>query len=125
MNRTNSFPGRLVGILLLIVCTLLNSTSQVFLKTASNLEGHYSFLGLVSNPWLVGGLAFYAMSTLILMRALKMGDLSILYPVLSLTYVWVCLSSPIIFRTDTYSLEKTIGVLTIVVGVLFLSSETK
>jgi drug/metabolite transporter (DMT)-like permease len=50
---------------------------------------------------------------------LRDGQLSVLYPVVSLTYVWVTVLSVVIFH-ESLNLFKVLGVATIVVGVAIL-----
>ncbi|MEZ5396369.1 MAG: EamA family transporter [Bryobacterales bacterium] len=72
--------------------------------------------GLFANWWLLGGLSFLGVNTLLLVVALREGQLSVLYPIIALTYVWVVILSPMFFD-DKISLYKAIGVGVIVLGV--------
>lgn len=71
---------------------------------------------MVTNLSLLAGLSLYGVSTLLLVLALKDGELSLLYPVIALTYVWVTLLSFFIFH-DHVNPVKMAGVAIIVVGV--------
>ena len=53
------------------------------------------------------------------MLALRDGQLSVLYPIIALTYVWVTILSPMFFN-DVINAYKVIGVGLIVVGVSFI-----
>jgi multidrug transporter EmrE-like cation transporter len=64
----------------------------------------------------MGGLSLYGLSTLLLVLALRDGELSMLYPVIALTYVWVTLLSFLIFH-DRVNPFKLLGIVTIVIGV--------
>jgi len=46
---------------------------------------------ILTNFWLLAGYALYGLNTLLLVLALRDGELSMLYPVIALTYVWVTL----------------------------------
>jgi multidrug transporter EmrE-like cation transporter len=65
---------------------------------------------------LLAGLSLYGISTLLLVLALRDGELSLLYPVIALTYVWVTLLSLVVFH-DRINPIKLAGIATIVVGV--------
>jgi multidrug transporter EmrE-like cation transporter len=64
----------------------------------------------------MGGLSLYGLSTLLLVLALRDGELSMLYPVIALTYVWVTLLSFLIFH-DRVNPFKLLGIAIIVTGV--------
>ncbi len=53
------------------------------------------------------------------MLALRDGQLSVLYPIIALTYVWVTILSPMFFN-DVINAYKVIGVGLIVAGVSFI-----
>jgi len=48
---------------------------------------------MITNVPAGGGYSLYGLSTILLVLALRDGELSILYPVISLTYVWVTVLS--------------------------------
>jgi len=72
--------------------------------------------------WTFGGLTAYATSLLCWMVTLKRFDLSFAYPMLSLSYLLVYLGAvlwPALH--ESVSLGKTVGILTIMVGVFFIT----
>lgn len=73
---------------------------------------------LNNTPLLVGG-SLYGLFTALLILALRDGELSILYPVIALNYVWVTILS-LIFFGETMNPFKAIGISTIVLGVVVL-----
>ena len=60
--------------------------------------------------------SLYGASTMLLILALRRGQLSLLYPVISLTYVWVTILSVLIFQ-ETLNVWKAIGLTSVVAGV--------
>jgi uncharacterized membrane protein len=56
--------------------------------------------------------------------AFKDGELSVLYPILSLSYLWVTVLSFFVFR-DTLNVYKLIGVAVIICGVAVLGRGAK
>lgn len=54
---------------------------------------------------------------MLMTMALKEGELSVLLPFLSLSYIWVVIISTIIFSTESISITKAISILLIVIGV--------
>ena len=74
---------------------------------------------LLTNLPLIGGYALYGINTLLLVVALRDAELSMLYPIIALTYVWVTLLSYTLLH-ETPNVYKNIGIGTIVVGVAVL-----
>jgi multidrug transporter EmrE-like cation transporter len=104
---------------LVFCCTLLGAAAQVLMKTGANHMAHPGLLGMMTNLPLMGGYCLYGLSTVLLVVALKDGELSLLYPVIALTYVWVTALSFLIFRDDVNP-WKLAGVVLIVTGVAVL-----
>ena len=61
----------------------------------------------------------YALGTVLFIPALKGGDLSILYPFVALTYIWVSLLS-VKFLGEKMNFMKWMGISLIIVGVSFI-----
>jgi multidrug transporter EmrE-like cation transporter len=76
-------------------------------------------MALLTNVPLIAGYALYGVNTLMLVLALKDGELSMLYPIIALTYVWVTLLSYVILREQP-NVFKNVGIATIVIGVAVL-----
>jgi uncharacterized membrane protein len=106
------------AIILVISCTVFTAIAQIFLKFgANNLK--LSFFGLITNMPLIAGLVLYALGAVLLIFALKQGELSLLYPFLSLSYIWVPLLS-LIFLGEKLVFLQWIGIFTILIGVSFI-----
>jgi len=84
---------------------------------------HFSFMQAVSNAPLLAGYCLYGINTLLLMLALRDGELSMLYPIIALTYVWVTMLSTYFFN-EQISLPKIAGIMVIVGGVTVLGRAT-
>lgn len=114
--------GRPVG--LVFCCTILGATAQVLMKTGANHMAHPGLLGMASSLPLMSGYSLYGLSTLLLVLALRDGELSLLYPVIALTYVWVTVLSFVIFHDDINP-WKVLGIVLIVLGVAVLGKGGK
>lgn len=101
---------------LVFFCTLLGAAAQVLIKTGADRLPHPSVLQMITSPWLLSGYSLYGVSTVLLVLALKHGQLSLLYPVISLTYVWVTILSVIVFH-EVMNPFKVAGIVLIVIGV--------
>ena len=65
---------------------------------------------------LFGGYCLYGLNTVLMVFALRDGELSILYPIIALTYVWVTILSVIFFH-ESLNLFKLLGIAVVVTGV--------
>jgi len=115
-NKTTSL--RSIG--MVVTCTLLNAASQLLLKDGSADLGQGGIVERISailGNWpLFAGYACLGLSTVLLVLALREGQLSILYPIIALSYVWVAILSPMLFD-DAINTYKAIGICIIVLGV--------
>lgn len=109
--------------LLVCFCTLLGAAAQVLIKVGMT-QFKPEILALLTNFSLIGGYALYGVFTLLLVIALREGELSVLYPIISLGYVWVTGLSYFIFH-DTLNPLKLAGIVTIMVGVAVLGQGGK
>ncbi len=101
------------AIALVLLCTFLTAAGQMFLKIGSgNLS--FSILKLLSNLPLIIGFALYALGAVILVIALKHGELSVLYPIIAMSFVWVSFLS---ILNEIMNLLRWAGVITIIIGI--------
>jgi len=110
---------KLWTIFLVLFCTLLTSGAQIFYKFGVK-KLSFNFFSLITNYYLIFGLILYLLGAILLIIALKNGELSVLYPIVATSYIWVSLLSPKFFPTDSINLMKWIGVFIIVTGVSFV-----
>ncbi len=107
---------RLWAIGLVFASTLLAATGQILLKSGVNSLSLDAY-SLVTNIPLIGGYFLYGVSAIVLVIALKYGELSVLYPVYAMNFIWVSLASPYFFPSDSMNPMKWAGVLLVVAGV--------
>jgi len=117
--RASEQPARRQPVALVFCCTILGAAAQVLMKTGANQISHPGLLGMITNLPLLGGYCLYGISTVLLVIALKDGELSLLYPVIALTYVWVTVLSFLVFH-DQINRWKLVGIVLIVSGVAVL-----
>jgi multidrug transporter EmrE-like cation transporter len=117
-------PTRRQPVGLVFCCTILGAAAQVLMKTGANHMANPGVLGMATNLPLISGYCLYGISTLLLVLALKDGELSLLYPVIALTYVWVTVLSFLIFHDDINP-WKLAGIVLIVLGVAVLGKGGK
>jgi drug/metabolite transporter (DMT)-like permease len=112
------------SIFLVFCCTLLGAAAQVLIKfgapkIALQPTALRTVVSVVENAPLMAGLSLYGASTILLVLALRHGELSILYPVIALTFVWVAILSAIVIG-EAMNPYKVAGIAIIVVGVSVL-----
>ena len=110
-------PLLLRSMLLVFFAGIVGSFGAVFLKLGA-MRLNNSVMSFV-NSRLVLGVALYLGSTVIYLSALKGGELSVLYPMVSLGYIWTLLWSKLFFN-EAITRYKFAGLGLIVVGVVLV-----
>ncbi len=105
-------------ILLVLLCTIFTSAAQLFYKAGAP-KLSFDLVVLITNWQIITGLILYGIGAIILIVALKGADLSLLYPVIATSYIWVALFSVILFK-ESVPLSKLIGIFFIILGVVFM-----
>ncbi|MEO7650387.1 MAG: EamA family transporter [Bryobacteraceae bacterium] len=100
-----------------MLASFIGSFGAVFLKSGSAKlrEGLRHFVSYR----LAVGVALYLFSTCFFIVAIKHGELTVLYPLVSLGYVWTLLWSRIFFK-EPLTRDKFVGLGLILVGVFFI-----
>jgi len=114
---------------MVLCCTVIGAVAQILLKKGTEALGEHPSLldtamGMLTKPMLFTGYAMYGISAVLLVMALRLGELSLLYPVFTLTYVWVMLLSHFIFQ-ESLSPLKLVGVAVIMCGVAILGKASR
>jgi drug/metabolite transporter (DMT)-like permease len=109
----------LSSILLVLVSSFLGSFGAVFLKLgAEHLKG--SIARMLTNYWLACGVCFYLLSSVFYMMGVSQGQLTVLYPMVSLGYIWAILWARLLFK-EPFTMAKIAGLLLIIFGVSLIS----
>lgn len=100
----------LKGIFIMLCSSLMTCTGQLMWKLAA------------ADPkilFLLGGFVLYGMGAVLMMLALRFGELSVLHPMLSFGFiVSIFLGAAVLGETVT--LTKTAGIAIIIIGMVFL-----
>jgi len=110
--------SQLLRSMLLVFCaSVVGSFGAVFLKLgAHRLTGSiFSFL----NSRLVMGVALFLGSSVFYAMGIKGGPLSVLYPMVSLGYIWTLLWSKLFFH-EPFTSAKFAGLALILIGVFLV-----
>jgi drug/metabolite transporter (DMT)-like permease len=110
-------PLLLRSMLLVFFAGIVGSFGAVFLKLGAMRlnKSVWSFV----NSRLILGVALYLASTVIYLSALHGGELSVLYPMVSLGYIWTLLWSKLFFH-EPIGRHKFAGLGLIVMGVVLV-----
>jgi multidrug transporter EmrE-like cation transporter len=115
-------------------CTVIGAVAQMLIMTgAGQLGVHVTLINVLHDPLLVlrfgigiasnlklfCGYCLYGVNTFLMALALKGRELSRLYPIIALTYVWVTLLS-LFFLSEGMNFFRVTGIVFIVGGVSIL-----
>jgi drug/metabolite transporter (DMT)-like permease len=113
---------------LVCTCTVIGAAAQLLMKAGAQQQTHDSALHMLiaifRTPTLFAGFSLYGLSAALLVVALKYGELSILYPVIALTYVWVTGLSVLVYH-ESINPMKLLGLTAVVIGVAILGRSGK
>ena len=104
---------------LVVFSTIFAASAPIYIKKGTKKIKALHIKYLITNWNLIFGLGLYGISYLLVIPAFKGGDLSILYPLVSLSYIWVCLFS-VKFLNEKMNTVKWAGIALIIVGVSFI-----
>ena len=96
------------SIFLMILFTLITPLAQTLMKISAE-KGFFNF-------YLIFSLMLYGLGTLMFIVALKGGELSVLYPIMSLSFVWVMTIS-YFFLKEIISPKEIFGTILIISGI--------
>lgn len=111
--------------MLLLIGVLSGSVGAILLKKGSaSLQGSAGVIpfiqGIIASPVLILAFVFYLLPTLIAIYLLKELEISLLQPVLSLTYVATAVLA-YFFLGEQISLMRASGIIIIIVGVALVA----
>lgn len=104
-------------IVTIIICTLLTAAGQVLIK--QSVSSTESVLRAMISITMILGLMIYAIASVLLITALKGSELSVVYPFIALSYVWIALFSLLLFHENISSIN-VVGIALIIAGVSFI-----
>jgi len=105
------------SMLLVFVASVIGSFGMAFLKMGANrlTSSLWSFL----NSKLLIGVGLFCASSVFYALGIKDGQLSVLYPMVSLGYVWGLIWAKLFFN-ESLTRHKVAGLALILVGVFFV-----
>jgi drug/metabolite transporter (DMT)-like permease len=105
------------SMLLVFFASIIGSFGAVFLKLGAGkvTNSIWSFV----NPQLALGVSLFLGSSVFYGLGIKGGQLSVLYPMVSLGYIWTLLWSRLFFQ-EAFTRQKFVGLGLILLGVFFV-----
>jgi undecaprenyl phosphate-alpha-L-ara4N flippase subunit ArnE len=107
----------LSSIALVLVASFIGSFGAVFLKSGAVRTN--SVRSLLVNPRLALGVGLFLLSTVFYLMGIRHGELSVLYPMVSLGYVWTLVWSRLFFK-EPLTGQKFAGLGLVLVGIMLL-----
>ncbi len=107
------------AIFLMVTCTIFTSIAQIFYKL-----GALRLPEIFTNYPIFIGLILYGIGALILVTAFKFGEVTLLYPIIATSYVWVSILSWIVF-SETIGFFKWFGIAFIIAGITVIALGSK
>jgi len=114
-----------VSFSLVLAGVLLNAAAQLLLKAGTNRIGAFDFsvanivpvgMKVAASPFVLGGLACYAISVVVWILALSRVPVSVAYPMLSIGYIVNAAAAWFLFG-ESLAAQKLVGIGFIIVGV--------
>jgi len=118
-----------LSLTLVLFGVLLNATAQLLLKAGTNAIGHFQFSAanlapigwkVATQPYILGGLACYAVSVVVWIMALSRVEVSVAYPMLSVGYVVNAVAAYFLFG-EAVGAQRLVGIGVIIVGVYIVA----
>ena len=107
---------------LVLLASFIGSFGAVFLKSGSEkLKGGWRH---IVNARLMTGIALFVISSFAFVQGIRHGELSVLYPMVSLGYIWTLFWSRLFFN-EPFTKPKFVGLFLIVLGVFLVGLGSK
>ncbi|MEM2915741.1 MAG: EamA family transporter [Candidatus Woesearchaeota archaeon] len=115
----------LIGIILVVFATFISAWGPIFMKKGS-VKFTLNPLRILKDPSILLknynafiGCGFFFVSSIIFVIGLQYGELSVLYPLTSLSYIWTCLISTKMLN-ERITKNKVVGIVCIIIGVTLI-----
>ena len=108
--------------LLVLLASFIGSFGAVFLKSGAK-RLHRDWRTLVLNWRLAAGVVCFVLSSIFFVMGVRTGELTVLYPMVSLGYIWTLLWSRLFFG-EPFTRNKFLGVGMILAGIVCLGLGT-
>lgn len=111
------------SMLLVLLASFIGSFGAVFLKSGAE-RLHRQLKSLLFNWRLAAGVAFFLLSSFFFVLGIRRGELTVLYPMVALGYIWTLFWSRLFFG-EPFSRNKFLGIGLILAGIILLNLGNK
>lgn len=108
-----------ISIIIVIFGTIISSFAPLMLKLGM-VNKKFTLFNLIINVKVISGVLLYILSSFFFVFALRRGELSVLYPLVSLNYIWVTIISRI-FLNEEIKIPKIIGIVFLIIGITLIA----
>jgi uncharacterized membrane protein len=91
------------------------ATGQMLWKLGMSKMDRFNIVSIILNPYIILGVTLYGLATLFWLYVLSKKELSLIYPLQSITYVLGTMLAIFVFH-ENVSLLRWIGIATIIIG---------
>lgn len=109
---------KLWAMVVMFLLTFLTSTAQILWKLGSK-EISLNIMSIITNWDILAGLVLYSIAGIMMIVSFRGGDVSVLYPIVATSYIWVSLLS-IFFLSEHMNVFKWLGVIVIFSGIVMI-----
>ena len=114
---------KLWAALLVLFTTMLTSSAQILWKKGSATLT-FDILKVLMNNYIIGGVLLYVVGGILIIIAFRGGEVSVLYPIMATSYVWVSFLS-VKFLGETMNVFKWLGIISIISGIVLIGYGSK
>jgi len=107
------------AVILVIITTFLTSVAQILYKIGAD-KLTISISGILLNYHLTIGIVLYMLGSVLLILAFRKGEVSILFPIVATSYIWVLILSTV-FLNEQMNILKILGILFIIFGISIIN----
>ncbi|MDX2152691.1 MAG: EamA family transporter [Bryobacteraceae bacterium] len=113
----------LSSVLLVLLASFIGSFGAVFLKSGAG-RLHRDWRTLIFNYHLAFGIGMFLLSSYFFVLGVRKGELTVLYPMVALGYIWTLFWSRLFFG-EPLTRMKFMGIGLILLGIAFLGLGTR
>lgn len=114
---------KLWAITIMIICTIFTSSAQIFYKLGAD-KLSLNIISIITNWAIILGLILYGLGAVLVIIALRGGEVTVLYPIITLSYIWVSFGSSYFFGEEMNPF-KWVGIFLIMVGIILITFGSK
>ncbi|MBI2650312.1 EamA family transporter [Candidatus Woesearchaeota archaeon] len=115
---------KLWAAMLVLFTTLLTSSAQILWKKGVATLSIVEPLAILANYYIIGGILLYVVGGILIIMAFRGGEVSVLYPIIATSYIWVSWLS-VFFLNERMNIFKWFGVALIMFGIILIGYGSK